>query len=235
MHYKNQQSNRKLLVIEDDAEIRTMLGYLIMKNGYALYEAADANEAEEIISNQKPDLIILDWMLPGMSGIEYARVLRKNIYTKDIPIIMLTAKSGESDKVRALDAGADDYITKPFSSNELLARIRAAMRRIEDDEDSLSLEVNGLVIDLKGHRVLAHDREISIDPTEFRLLKFFVSNPDKVFSRAEITDQIWGQDASVDAQTVNVYIRRLRKSLRPYGFESFIQTVRYMGYRFSAK
>ena len=232
-HYS--QGNKKLLVIEDDLEIRTMLGYLVMKNGYALEEAGDAEEAQQLISSEKPDLIILDWMLPGKSGIEYAKLLRSDSSTKDIPIIMLTAKGAESDKVLALDAGADDYITKPFSNKELLARIRAAMRRTAGSEDSQKLELSGLTIDIKGHRVLAGQVEIDLDPTEFRLLHFFMTHPDKVYSREQITEYMWPESSSVDTQTVNVYIRRLRKVLMPHGFDKNIQTIRHLGYRFSAR
>ena len=230
-----QPASKKLLVVEDDADIRTMLGYLVMKNGYLLEEAVDAEEAQELIASDKPDLIILDWMLPGTSGIEYARILKGNSSTRDIPIIMLTAKASESDKVSALDSGVDDYITKPFSNKEFLARIRAAMRRSAGRDDSQKIELNGLTIDLKSHRVLAGNQEVDLDPTEFRLLHFFVTHPDKAYSREQITQQIWGQSGSVDAQTVNVYIRRLRKILTPYGFDKYLQTVRHLGYRFSAK
>lgn len=224
-----------LLVVEDDIDVRMMLGYLLMKNGYALEEAADAEQARKIIMRQKPDLIVLDWMLPGMSGVDYARRLREDIATRDIPIIMLTAKGTESDKIHALDAGADDYITKPFSNREFLARIRVALRRNSADDASEKLQAEGLVIDLKSHRVIANNEEVSIDPTEFRLLHFFITHPDKVYNRTQLLDQIWGQSAAVEEQTINVYIRRLRKTLMPYGCDGFIQTVRNLGYRFSVK
>lgn len=225
----------KILIIEDEAAIREMLGYALMKDGYSFEEASDVEEARPIISKQKPDLILLDWMLPGMSGVDYARRLRSEADTKDIPIIMLTAKGEESDKVRALDTGADDYITKPFSTKELLARIRAVMRRTSQEEPVEVIEIQGLRLDPETYRVTANDEIIEISPTEFRLLHFFITHPERVYSRSQLLDQVWGQNVYVEERTVDVHIRRLRKTLAPFEFDRFIQTVRSIGYRFSAK
>jgi two-component system phosphate regulon response regulator PhoB len=206
-----------------------------MKDGYAFEEAADVEEARPIILKRKPDLILLDWMLPGISGVDYARRLRADAETRDIPIIMLTAKGEEMDKVKALDIGADDYITKPFSTKELLARIRAVMRRSKNETVEEVIEVQGLVLDPKTYRVTAQDQVIDISPTEFRLLHFFISHPERVFSRTQLLNNVWGQNVYVEERTVDVHIRRLRKTLEPFGFDKFIQTVRSIGYRFSTK
>lgn len=229
------QSRDEILVIEDDPEVRTMLGYLLMKNGYALEEAGDAEEAQLIIDKRKPDLIVMDWMLPGMSGVDYAGHLRTDATTRDIPIIMLTARGDESDKIHALDIGADDYMTKPFSNKEFLARVRAIIRRKPENMVSQTLEVNGLVVDLKGHKVTANGEPVLINYTEFRLLHFFLTHPDKVYNRLQLIERIWGKNSSVEEQTINVYIRRLRKALMPFGFDAYIQTVRNVGYRFSTR
>jgi len=225
----------KILIVEDEAAIREMLGYTLMKNGYAFEEAADVEQAEEIISRDKPDLILLDWMLPGISGVDYARRLRNNPETKSIPIIMLTARSEESDKIRALDTGADDYITKPFSTKELLARIRAVLRRSDQDHTKGLIQVEGLTLDPETYRVTANEENIEISPTEFRLLQFFITHPERVYSRTQLLDQVWGQNVYVEERTVDVHIRRLRQTLAPYNYDKFIQTVRSVGYRFSQK
>ena len=225
----------KILIVEDEAAIREMLGYTLMKNGYAFEEAADVEQAEEIISRDKPDLILLDWMLPGISGVDYARRLRNNPETKSIPIIMLTARSEESDKIRALDTGADDYITKPFSTKELLARIRAVLRRSDQDHTEGLIQVEGLTLDPETYRVTANEETIEISPTEFRLLQFFITHPERVYSRTQLLDQVWGQNVYVEERTVDVHIRRLRQTLAPYNYDKFIQTVRSVGYRFSSK
>lgn len=225
----------KILIVEDESAIREMLGYTLMKNAYAFEEAADVEQAEEIISRHKPDLILLDWMLPGISGVDYARRLRNNPATKSIPIIMLTAKSEETDKVRALDTGADDYITKPFSTKELLARIRAVLRRSDQDKAQGLIKVEGLTLDPETYRVTANEETIEISPTEFRLLQFFITHPERVYSRAQLLDQVWGQNVYVEERTVDVHIRRLRQTLAPYNYDKFIQTVRSVGYRFSQK
>ena len=223
----------KILLIEDEAAIREMLGYTLMKEGYKFEEAADVEQARPLILRNKPDLILLDWMLPGVSGVDFARRLRADADTRDIPIIMLTAKGEEADKVRALDTGADDYITKPFSTKELLARIRAVMRRSVDKETREVIEVQGLRLDPEIYRVTAENEIIDISPTEFRLLHFFITHPERVYSRSQLLDQVWGQNIYVEERTVDVHIRRLRKTLEPYGFDRFIQTVRSVGYRFS--
>ncbi|MBI4006005.1 MAG: winged helix-turn-helix domain-containing protein, partial [Gammaproteobacteria bacterium] len=174
-------------------------------------------------------------MLPGMSGIDYARRLRNDTDTQNIPIIMLTAKGDEADKIRGLDTGADDYITKPFSTKELLARLRAVLRRYSNDEQEGVIEVEGLVLDTETYRVTAKNEIIDISPTEFKLLHFFITHPERVFSRAQLLDHVWGQNVYVEERTVDVHIRRLRKTLEPFGFDKFIQTVRSVGYRFSAR
>lgn len=225
----------KILIIEDEAAIREMLGYTLMKEGYSFEEAADVEQARPLINRHKPDLILLDWMLPGMSGVDYARRIRSDPETRDIPIIMLTAKSDELDKVRGLDIGADDYITKPFSTKELLARIRAIMRRTNKEESLGIIEADGLVLDPETYRVTANEEVIDISPTEFKLLHFFICHPERVYSRAQLLDQVWGQNVYVEERTVDVHIRRLRKTLAPYGYDKFIQTVRSIGYRFSTK
>ena len=225
----------RILIVEDETAIREMLGYALMKEGYRFEEAADAQEASVLISRKKPDLILLDWMLPGISGIDYARRIRSDPETKTIPIIMLTAKSDEMDKVRGLDTGADDYLTKPFSTRELLARIRAALRRISQEETPEVIESDGLSLDLETHRVTARGEVIEIRATEFRLLHFFISHPERVYSRAQLLDQVWGRNVYVEERTVDVHIRRLRKTLTPYSCAKFIQTVRSVGYRFSCK
>jgi two-component system phosphate regulon response regulator PhoB len=225
----------KILIIEDEAAIREMLGYTLMKEGFEFQEAADVDEARPLIAKGKPDLILLDWMLPGMNGVDYARRVRNDPETRDIPIIMLTARGEESDKIRGLDTGADDYITKPFSTKELLARIRAVMRRTSQEGTDGVVAVDGLALDPETFRVTANGRNVEISPTEFRLLHFFITHPERVYSRAQLLDQVWGQNVYVEERTVDVHIRRLRKTLAPFGFERFIQTVRSVGYRFSTR
>lgn len=225
----------KILLVEDEAAIREMLGYSLMKEGYEFFEAADAEQAMRLVATHRPDLILLDWMLPGMSGIDFARQLRKDPDYRDIPLIMLTARGEESDKIRALDTGADDYLTKPFSTKELLARIRAVRRRTDSDVPQGSIEVNGLKLDPETFRVTAGDEIILVSPTEFRLLQFFISHPERVYTRSQLLDQVWGQNVYVEDRTVDVHIRRLRKSLAATGHDKYIQTVRSVGYRFSTR
>lgn len=225
----------KILIVEDEAAIREMLGYTLMKEGYACQEAADVEQARAIILNDRPDLVLLDWMLPGVSGIDYARRLRNDSDTRDIPIIMLTAKGEEADKVRGLDTGVDDYVTKPFSTKELLARLRAVLRRYAPEGQQGIIEIGGLVLDSDTYRVTANDQIIEISPTEFKLLHFFITHPERVYSRAQLLDHVWGQNIYVEERTVDVHIRRLRKTLEPFGYDKYIQTVRSVGYRFSTR
>ena len=225
----------KILLVEDEAPIREMLGYTLMKAGYTLREAADVEQARPILAGDRPDLVLLDWMLPGMSGAEYARRIRSNPDTSDIPIIMLTARGEEADKVRGLDTGADDYITKPFSTGELLARIRAVMRRAKTRDSEGIVSVKGLTLDPDTVRVTVDRQTVDISPTEFRLLHFFITHPERVYTRDQLLDQVWGPNVYVEERTVDVHIRRLRKILEPYNYNQFIQTVRSVGYRFSTR
>lgn len=225
----------KILLVEDEAPIREMLGYTLMKEGYTFREAADVEEARPLIADDRPDLLLLDWMLPGMNGFDYARRIRNNPDTRDIPIIMLTARGEEADKVRGLDTGADDYITKPFSTRELLARIRAVMRRTKNTDVEGIISVKGLALDPETFRVTVDEKIVEISPTEFRLLHFFITHPERVYTRGQLLDQVWGQNVYVEERTVDVHIRRLRKTLEPYNYSHLIQTVRSVGYRFSTK
>lgn len=223
----------KILIVEDEPSIREMLGYALRKKGYALWEAADVEQACAILDNDKPDLMLLDWMLPGMSGAAYAKRVRQNPETRSLPIIMLTARGLDADKVRGLDAGIDDYITKPFSTEELLARIRAVLRRAKDHEIEGVVTVQGLTLDPETFRVMANGRVVNISPTVFRLLHFFLTHPERVHTREQLLNQVWGQNVYVEERTVDVHIRRLRKALEPHGCNRLIQTVRSVGYRFS--
>ena len=225
----------KILLVEDEAPIREMLGYTLMKAGYTLREAADVEQARPILADDRPDLVLLDWMLPGMSGAEYARRIRSNPDTRDIPIIMLTARGEEADKVRGLDIGADDYVTKPFSTGELLARIRAVMRRSKTRDGEGVVSAKGLTLDPDTVRVTVEGQTVAISPTEFRLLHFFITHPERVYTRDQLLDQVWGRNVYVEERTVDVHIRRLRKILEPYNYNRFIQTVRSVGYRFSTR
>ena len=225
----------KILIVEDEGAIRDMLGYALMKAGFLCEEAADTQAARSTLKAGRPDLILLDWMLPGMSGIDYARRLKSAPETRDIPIIMLTAKGEEADKVRGLETGADDYITKPFSTGELIARVRAVLRRYVKAETGALIEINGLRLDPETYRVTANGQDIEISPTEFKLLRFFIGHPERVYSRSRLLDQVWGENVYVEERTVDVHIRRLRKTLEPFGFQRYIQTVRSVGYRFSTR
>ena len=225
----------KILIVEDEGAIRDMLGYALMKAGFLCEEAADTEAARSTLKTGQPDLILLDWMLPGMSGIDYARRLKSAPETRDIPIIMLTAKGEEADKVRGLETGADDYITKPFSTRELVARVRAVLRRYVKAETGALIEINGLRLDPETYRVTANGQDIEISPTEFKLLRFFIGHPERVYSRSRLLDQVWGENVYVEERTVDVHIRRLRKTLEPFGFQRYIQTVRSVGYRFSTR
>ncbi|TAM44469.1 MAG: phosphate regulon transcriptional regulatory protein PhoB [Gammaproteobacteria bacterium] len=225
----------KILIVDDEAAIRQMVCLALSQAGYACLEAADTNEAQARILEQVPDLILLDWMLPGTSGVEYARRLRREKLTQKIPVIMLTARVEEEDKVRGLDSGADDYITKPFSTRELQARIKALLRRATPHAAEVALEVDGLQLDPATHRVSAGERHIALGPTEFRLLQFFMSHPERVHSRERLLNDVWGNNVYVEERTVDVHIRRLRKALATSGHDRLIQTVRGAGYRLSAQ
>lgn len=226
---------KKILLVEDEAAIREMMRMALERAGYEVAEAEDASQAERQISDGLPDLILLDWMLPGISGIELARRLRKDEYTSELPIIMLTARSEEDDRIRGLESGADDYITKPFSPRELIARIKAVMRRSSPEQEEGQLKLNGLVLDTHSHRVTANGQVLDMGPTEFRLLEFFMSHPERVYSRTQLLDRVWSRGSFVEERTVDVHIRRLRKALETDGFDALVQTVRGAGYRFSAQ
>lgn len=222
-----------ILIVEDEPAIREMVVMALERAGYDMAQAASAEEAERVLANGLPSLILLDWMLPGMSGIELARRLRRDEYTRDVPIIMLTARSEEDDRIRGLEVGADDYIAKPFSTRELQARIKAVLRRSQPHDDEGVLAVENLKVDTSSHRVSAGEQAVEMGPTEFRLLHFFMSHPERVYSRSQLLDMVWGRGAYVEERTVDVHIRRLRKALEPSGHDNLIQTVRGAGYRFS--
>lgn len=225
---------KRILIVDDEPAIRDMVAFALRKGEFEPMHAGDAREAQSAIVDRVPDLILLDWMLPGTSGLELARRWRKDALTRDIPIIMLTARGEENDRVGGLEAGVDDYVVKPFSARELLARIRAVMRRARDDDEDGSVVVGELRIDGAAHRVFAGQDPIQIGPTEYRLLHFFMTHPERVYSRSQLLDHVWGGSVYVEERTVDVHIRRLRKTLEPSGLDGMVQTVRGSGYRFSA-
>jgi two-component system phosphate regulon response regulator PhoB len=225
--------HKRILIVDDEPAIRDMVAFALRKGEFDPVHAADAREAQAAISDRVPDLILLDWMLPGMSGLDLARRWRKDELTREVPIIMLTARGEENDRVSGLDAGVDDYVVKPFSARELLARIRAVMRRTREDDEDGSVALGGLRIDGAAHRVFAGDDPVQIGPTEYRLLHFFMTHPERVYSRTQLLDHVWGGNVYVEERTVDVHIRRLRKTLEPHQLDGMVQTVRGAGYRFS--
>jgi two-component system phosphate regulon response regulator PhoB len=225
--------HKRILIVEDEPSIRDMVAFALRKADMEAVPAADARAAQMAIAERIPDLILLDWMLPGMSGLELARRLRREESGREIPIIMLTARGEEMDRVNGLEAGVDDYVVKPFSSRELIARIKAVLRRSHGDDGSGVIELGGLRLDGPAHRVFAGEDPVSIGPTEYRLLHFFMTHPERVYSRAQLLDHVWGGSVYVEERTVDVHIRRLRKTLEPWKLDELIQTVRGAGYRFS--
>ncbi|MCU7813687.1 MAG: phosphate regulon transcriptional regulator PhoB [Candidatus Thiodiazotropha sp. (ex Rostrolucina anterorostrata)] len=225
----------RILAVDDEPAVGEMLRFILEQDGFQADFVEDATQAINQIRRSKPDLILLDWMLPGMSGLELAGRLKKDRETESIPIIMLTAKGEEDDKVRGLDIGAEDYVTKPFSARELLARIRSILRRVSPLLAGEHLQCGGLVLDPVSHRVSSDGESIVLGPTEFRLLHFFMSHRERVFTRGQLLDQVWGTHVYIEERTVDVHIRRLRKALEPSAKEGLLQTVRGSGYRFSDK
>jgi two-component system, OmpR family, phosphate regulon response regulator PhoB len=223
--------NAKVLIVEDDEAIAAMLKYNLKAEGFSALHTDDGAEALQIMEEQKPDIVLLDWMLPSLSGIEVCRRLRHNEKTRNIPIIMVTARGEESDKLMGLDYGADDYITKPFSPAELIARMRAVLRRIRPAFSKETLNFADIRMDLSTHKVTRREKEVHLGPTEFKLLRHFMENPKRVFTREQLLDSIWGNDIYVELRTVDVHIRRLRKALEvEEGLEDLIRTVRSAGY-----
>ncbi|MBE0436198.1 MAG: phosphate regulon transcriptional regulator PhoB [Methylomicrobium sp.] len=226
-------SRLSVLVVEDEDAIREMLAMVLEQSGFETSQCADAEVANLILQERMPDLIVLDWMLPGISGIEWARRLKKDQFYREIPIILLTARGEEEDKVRGLEIGADDYMTKPFSPKELVARIRAVLRRTGKIQDLAQITLGDMILDSEQHRLTIGDKQLDVSPTEFRLMQFFMTHPDKVYSRTQLLDQVWGRSVYIEERTVDVHIRRLRKILAEYEREELVQTVRGFGYRFS--
>lgn len=224
----------KILIVEDEVPIRDMIAFHLSRAGYEILEAGDCREARELIADKQPDLVLIDWMLPDTSGLELTRLLKRDEANEDLAIIMLTARAEERDKISGLEGGADDYITKPFSPRELVARIQAVLRRANTaGEDIRSAGV--LDLDPAGHRVLSSSKEIKLGPTEYRLLLFLMTHPERVYSRTQLLDRVWGANVYVEERTVDVHVRRLRKALTDVGADNYIQTVRGAGYRFSTR
>jgi len=221
-----------ILLVEDEPAIQQMVAMALRKAGYDVAMASDASEAQTRIVGQLPDLMLLDWMLPGISGVEYARQLKKSELTREVPIIMLTARGEESDKIRGFDSGADDYVTKPFSPRELVARINAVLRRASPHVAAEVIEVGGLRLDAAGHRVTVQDEVLPMGPTEYRLLHFFMTHPERVYTRGQLLDRVWGGDVYVEERTVDVHVGRLRKAINRGREKDPIRTVRGSGYAF---
>ena len=223
-----------ILLVEDEQAIRQMLGFALSRAGYRTLEAGDARQAQTTLSEAQPDLILMDWMLPDATGIELIRHLKRDSFTSKIPVIMLTAKSTEQDKITGLNSGADDYVSKPFSPRELIARVQAVLRRNSSKQASEEiLHAKQLRLNKASHRVTVDDNTLDLGPTEFRLLTFLMENPNRVYSRGTLLDHVWGRSTYVEERTVDVHILRLRKSLAPWRYDQLIQTVRGVGYRFS--
>jgi len=227
-------AGKTVLVVEDDHDIRDMLVFSLEKAGFAVVESEDAETAMNKLGSILPDIMLVDWMLPGMDGPEFIRRVRKDELTRSIPVIMLTARGDEADKIRGLENGADDYITKPFSPKELMARIKALLRRSGNSDDEV-LQVNDLLLNTQAHRLTIKNESVSIGPTEYKLLEFFLLHQDRVYSREQLLDLVWGRNVYVEERTVDVHVLRLRKLLAPYDHEKLLQTVRGAGYRFSVK
>lgn len=225
---------KKILIVEDEQAIREMIAFHLARAGYETFEARDCREARELIADNQPDLALVDWMLPDISGLELTRMLKRDNDHEDLAVIMLTARAEERDKVTGLDGGADDYITKPFSPRELVARIQAVLRRASASSEEV-IDAGVLQLDVAGHRVLSSGQEIKLGPTEYRLLQFLMTHPERVYSRTQLLDRVWGANVYVEERTVDVHIRRLRKALSDAGADGYIQTVRGAGYRFSAR
>lgn len=222
-----------ILFVEDDAAVREVASRPLRKAGFHVTEAGDVKHAKQALLAELPDLVLLDWMLPDISGVEWARSLKSAPHTRNLPIIMLTARGEEEDRVRGLEVGADDYVTKPFSPRELVARIRAVLRRTTPTTSDEPVEVGGLRLDPVSHRVTAQGRPLEMGPTEYRLLHFFMTHEDRVFTRRQLLDNVWGTNVYVEERTVDVHIRRLRVVLADSGLDGLVQTVRGAGYRFS--
>lgn len=223
-----------ILVVEDEPAIQELISYNLELAGHHALRAENAEQALEMVRSALPDLVVLDWMLPGMNGIEFARRLRADKRTQAVPVIMLTARADEQDKLAGLETGADDYLTKPFSPRELNARVKAVLRRRAPQATDDAVEIAGLRLDPASHRVLGNQSPLTLGPTEFRLLHFLMTHADRVYSRAQLLDHVWGDHVFVEERTVDVHIRRLRKALEPTRHDHLIQTVRSAGYRFSA-
>ena len=226
---------KRILVVEDEAPIREMLCFVLEQKGYETVEAEDYADGLAKVREPYPELIVLDWMMPGGSGIQFIKQLKQDEVARQIPVVMLTARGEEEDKVRGLEAGADDYITKPFSPKELTARLHAVMRRVSPTSVDEVIEVQGLKLDPVSHRVSAEEKALDMGPTEFKLLHFFMTHPERVYSREQLLNNVWGTNVYVEDRTVDVHIRRLRKAIEETGHDRLIQTVRGAGYRFSTR
>ncbi len=224
----------KILVVEDEQAIREMIVFHLSRAGFDTLEAGDCRNARRLLADEQPDLALIDWMLPDISGLELTRMLKRDKDYEDLSIIMLTARSEERDKVSGLDGGADDYITKPFSPRELVARIQAVLRRSSGRSDE-TITAGVLELDTAGHRVLSSGKEVRLGPTEYRLLQFLMTHQDRVYSRTQLLDRVWGANVYVEEHTVDVHVRRLRKALSEHEADDYIQTVRGAGYRFSTR
>lgn len=227
--------NEQILIVEDEPAIREMVVMTLEMAGFDSLQATDVSEAHQQVVDHRPALILLDWMLPGdKSGIDFCRMLKSDDLLSEIPVIMLTAKSEEDSKVHGLDAGADDYMTKPFSTRELVSRIKAVLRRSNALSADKSIDIGNLSLDPKSQRVTAAGQIIDVGPTEYRLLAFFMSHPERAYTRTQLLDQVWGGNVYIEDRTIDVHIKRLRKLLRPYDCDKLIQTVRGTGYRLSS-
>ena len=235
MQRSHPMTNRQILIVEDERPIREMVAFGLRRAGFDVAEAEDTREARARIADRRPDLVLVDWMLPDMSGLELTRALKRDKDMREVPVIMLTARAEEQDKVSGLEGGADDYVTKPFSPRELLARINAVLRRSHPAARDEIVAVGGLALDVAGHRVMVGEATVPLGPTEYRLLSFFMTHAERVYTRSQLLDRVWGGNVYVEERTVDVHIRRLRKALEGFHCDRFIQTVRGAGYRFSTR
>jgi two-component system phosphate regulon response regulator PhoB len=228
-------SAKQILVVEDERSIREMIAFALRRAGFEVREAEDCRTARAALADHRPDLVLVDWMLPDQSGLELTKGLKRERSTRDLPVILLTARAEEADKVAGLDGGADDYITKPFSPRELIARVNAVMRRGGVADEGETVRFEQLTLDRAGHRVMVGERSVAMGPTEYRLLEFFMTHPERVYSREQLLDRVWGGNVYVEERTIDVHIRRLRRALEDHGYDHWVQTVRGAGYRFSGR